>query len=219
MDVANTAAPSPQAEAIASAASSMAKVSKRLDVIKAALIYGEETKAAEAALADLGALLGLTASRPDNDEKPKTGPDVLWRSVSDKSGIALEAKTDKKPDSMYQKKDDIGQFHDHLGYLKKKYSKESFITAIVGREIPVSQESHPPADLRVIPIEGLQELAERVSKMYEYIAASTDTDPLPVKAQRWLGYLGLGWPACVNALPYSLATDLQRQTFTGEVVS
>lgn len=214
----DAAAPGPQAEAIGTAASNTAKVIKRLDSIKATLIYGDETKAAEAALADLGALLGLDASRPDNDEKPKTGPDVLWRSVSDKDGIALEAKTDKKPDSMYQKKEDIGQFHDHVGYLKKKHSKETFILAIVGRELPVSQESHPPADLRIIPIEGLQELTERVRKMYEYIEASVDSDPLPVKAQRWLGYLGLTWPACVNALPYSLATDLQRKAVTGEVV-
>ena len=40
-----------------------------------------------------------------------------------------------------------------------------------------------------------------------------------VKAQRWLGYLGLAWPACINALPYSLAADLQRQQSTGEVIS
>jgi hypothetical protein len=54
--------------------------------------------------------------------------------------------------------------------------------------------------------------------MYESIAASTDTDPLPVKAQRWPGYLGLAWPPCVNALPYSFAADLQRQAVTGDVV-
>ena len=214
----DTATPGPQAEAVATAAAHLAKVMKRLDLISTTLIYGDQTKAAEAALADLGSLLGLTASRPDNDEKPKTGPDVLWRSVSDKNGIALEAKTDKKLGSTYQKKDDIAQFHDHVGYMRRKHPKESFILSIVGRELPVSEESHPSADLRIIPIEGFQELAKRVRKMYEYIEASVDTDPLPVKSQRWLTYLGLTWPACVDALPYFLATDLQRHSADCEVL-
>ena len=107
-----------------------------MDSIKLTLIYGDETKAAEAALADLGVLFGLTASRPNLiSEKLKTGPDVLWRSVPTKAASLWQAKqkTDKKPDSMYQKKDDIGQFHDHVGYLKMKHSKETFILAIVGQ--------------------------------------------------------------------------------------
>jgi len=216
---ADVSPPGAQAETIGSTPINLPKVLKRLDVIKAGLAYGGDTKPAEAAISDLGALLGLTASRPDNEEKPKTGPDVLWRSVPDKTGIALEAKTDKKSNAMYQKKEDIGQFHDHVGYLHQRYGKESFVLAIVGPELRVSPECHPPANLRIIPIEGFQDLAERVRKLYEYIEASIDTDPLTVRAQRWLGYLGLDWPKCIDALPYSLATDLQRSQQTSDVVS
>jgi hypothetical protein len=211
--------PGAQAEAIASGSMNFQKVLKRLEIIRTNLVYGEDTKPAEAAISDLGTLLGLTASRPDNDEKPRTGPDVLWRSVPDKSGIALEAKTDKKSHAMYQKKDDIAQFHDHVGYLNKKYGKENFVLAIVGRELPVSPECHPPVNLRIIPIEGFQELADRVRRLYEYIDAASDTDTPAVKAQRWLGYLGLAWPSCIEALHYSFASDLQRPERTNDVTS
>jgi Helicase C-terminal domain/Type III restriction enzyme, res subunit len=209
-NVVDTIAPGPQADAIAILAANIPKALKRIDNIKATLLYGDNTNATEAALADLGSLLGLAASRPDNDEKPKTGPDVLWRLPAAKIGAALEAKTNKEPESMYQKKEDIGQFHDHVLYLKKKFPKESFIKGIVGRSLPVSAESNPPEDLRIIPLEGFQELTERARSLYEYIAAAPDSDPAPVKAQRWLGYLGLVFPACVDALSYSLATDLQQ---------
>ncbi len=122
-------------------------------MVKRDLIYGENTKAAEAALAELGRLLGLEATRPDNQPAPKkTGPDVLWRYTPSKSGVALEAKTNKKTDSQYQKKDDIGQFHDHLVYLKKKFPTETFFQAIVGRQLPVSDESNPTDELRIVPI-------------------------------------------------------------------
>ena len=68
---------------------------KTLAKIKRDLVYGEDTKPAEAALAELGRLLGLTASRPDNTKPKKTGPDVLWRHTHSMTGVALEAKQTK----------------------------------------------------------------------------------------------------------------------------
>ncbi|HXL25318.1 MAG TPA: hypothetical protein VN952_01495 [Chthoniobacterales bacterium] len=142
-----------QANRVAELAAKSAAVHKSLSMVKRDLIYGENTKAAEAALAELGRLLGLEATRPDNQPAPKkTGPDVLWRYTPSKSGVALEAKTNKKTDSQYQKKDDIGQFHDHLVYLKKKFPTETFFQAIVGRQLPVSDESNPTDELRIVPI-------------------------------------------------------------------
>ena len=109
--------PGVQANRVAQLAAQPASVQKALNIVKRDLVYGENTKPAEAALNELGRLLGLEATRPDNQPAPKgTGPDVLWRYTPWKTGVALEAKTNKKEGSQYQKKDDIGQFHDHLVY-------------------------------------------------------------------------------------------------------
>jgi len=120
------------------------------------------------------------------------------------------SKTNKKPDSQYQKKDDIGQFPDHLVYLIKKYPGETFFQAIVGRTLPVSNESNPPDDLRVVPLESFHELLGRVEQMYNFIESSTDSDPVAVKAERWLQALGLSWPQCFDSLPFKMATDLKK---------
>ncbi|MBL8240514.1 MAG: DEAD/DEAH box helicase family protein [Bryobacterales bacterium] len=201
-----------QANRIAENAAKIAKVHKALETVKKDLQYGENTKPSEEALAILGKLLGLDVTRPDNDHDPKkkTGPDVLWRYGPSKSGMALEAKTNKKTGSQYQKKDDIGQFHDHIAFLKKHFPEETFFQAIVGRSLPVSMESNPSDALRIVPLEGFQELVSRVEQLYNFLESSTDGDALPVKAERWLQTLGLSWPQCVDGLPYTLANDLKR---------
>lgn len=219
LSVESSDAPGPQAEAVGALARNNVSVQKIIAKIKRDLIYGDDTKPAEAALADLGRLLGLTAHRPDNTKPKKTGPDVLWRYLPSKAGVALEAKTDKKPKSQYQKTDDIGQFHDHVQYLTKAHPGETFLKAIVGPILPVSRQCHPPDDLRVVALEEFQRLNEHVQELYNYIAASTDRDPLPVLAQRWLSFLGLEWPQCFEALAFSLATDLQRDETSSDEVS
>jgi len=211
--------PGAQANRVAELATKSSAVQKSLKMIKQDLEYGDNTKSAEAALAELGKLLGLEASRPDNQPAPeRTGPDVLWRYAPSKTGVALEAKTNKKTGSQYQKKDDIGQFHDHLVYLKKQFPGEIFFQAIVGRELPVSTESNPTDELRIVPLEGFRELAGRVEQMFNFIEASTDSDPTPVKAERWLQTLGLSWPLCFDSLPFALANDLKRVDSQSEQV-
>lgn len=205
-------APGAQATCVAEYAAKSTRVHKALDSIRKNLQYGDNTNLLEEALATLGKLLGLESTRPDNAPNPneKTGPDVLWRHLSTKSGVALEAKTNKKAGSQYQKKDDIAQFHDHVAFLGKKFPEERFYQAIVGRTLMVSKESTPPEQLRIVPLEGFQELAVRVEQMYSFIESSTDSDSLSVKAERWIQNLGLSWPDCFDSLPYTLATDLKR---------
>jgi hypothetical protein len=210
--------PGPQAKAIASLAHDFTNVQKTLARIKRDLVYGSDTKPAEAALHELGRLLGLSASRPDNTKPKKTGPDVLWRFIPAAAGVALELKTDKKTGSQYTKKEDIGQFHDHVQYLLKKHSGEEFLKVIVGRLLAVSREAHPPDGLRIIELEEFQQLAGRVTKLYDYINASTDGDALPIQAQRWIEFLGMEWPQCMDGLAYSLANDLQRDERTADEI-
>jgi hypothetical protein len=140
----------------------------------------------------------------------KTGPDVLWRSVERKDGAALEAKTDKKITSQYQKVDDIGQFDDHVRFLQKTYSGERFQKVIVGRKLPVSSNSNPPDDLVIIPLEQFIELAGRLGEMLEFVESSAHENDLSVCVQKALAAFGLLWPECLTSLQAHLAVDLRN---------
>jgi hypothetical protein len=210
-------APSRQAHAIAAqGARWKAKTFAMLDNIIKDLKYGEPTDPtgpAEEALRTLGSLLGLDATRPDKEEG--TGPDVIWRHLPSKSGAALEAKTNKKETSQYQKKDDIGQFHDHANYLSQKHPGEAFRKVIVGRWLQVSSDCHPPEDLLIVPIESFHSLAERVRNLYQFLLGPDTGETPEATAERWLSVLGLQWPACIDSLPSKLAVDLQSDTPDG----
>ena len=63
--------------------------------------------------------------------------------------------------------------------------------------------------MRIIPLEGFQELTLRLKKLFVYIQDSAAEEEA-ISAERGLRHLGLLWPACVEALPSILATDLKR---------
>lgn len=204
------AAPTPSAQATRIAevlAKSRAKIVGQVEAAAAALVNGSPTKPTEAACQELGVFLGFASTRPEQEDG--TGPDVLWRCPEIGRGVALELKTDKKSTSQYTKKDDIGQFQDHVNYLAKKYQKELFKLRIVGPRIAVSPESNPPATLAVLEVQELQALAARVADMYRLLLSAEGTEDTATMAQRWLDQWGLGWPVVIEALPAVLATDLQ----------
>src|SRR5262245_60719537 len=207
--------PSYQAKSIAKVFEAQkSKIHSRLDKVIGDLVYGDQTNPVEEALRVLGTFLGVDSSRPDNDEGK--GPDVKWH-LPVKSRVALEAKTNKMPTSQYQKKDDIGQFHDHAEYLAKKHRDEDFRKVIVGRYLRVSADCHPPEDLRAIQLEGFRELAGRVKELYQALIDSHSNEPIEVVAERWLRELGLKWPSCIDGLPSKLAVDLQNDEPDGSV--
>jgi hypothetical protein len=205
--------PGPQALRIEKLLAKKAAVIKRLKEVKATLQYGPNTNAFEQALCDMGKLLGLESSRPEKESG--TGPDVLWRSPEDKAGAAFEAKTNKKPTSQYQKKEDIAQFHDHVQWLEKTYPGYAFYKAIVGRKLRVSADANPPSDLRVIVLEQFEGLADRFGKLLEFIESMENPGDTAICIERGLRLFGLTWPNCVESLESSLAVDLKHSEADG----
>lgn len=183
---------------------------KRIDSMVAAiesdLIYGKETKKAEESVKLLGIILGLDAERPDNSLG--SGPDVLWLADNAIRGAAFELKTNKEDDSEYSKSN-IKDCNDHHSWLESKYPDEIFIEELVGYQLKVSEVANPHGGLRVITVESLRELFERISSVFNKVTLAGDAD-VENEFQRWLEYYGLLWPDCVNALPYKLASDLKN---------
>lgn len=193
-----------------------ARAAGTLDGIVKALVYGPDTAAVEEALKVLGTMLGLDSSRPDKEER--TGPDVLWLGPSRKEGVALEAKTDKKPGSQYRKTEDVAQFHDHAGYLKKKYKSGSFRKVIVGPLLRVSPESNPPDDLLIVEVGAFVDLATRTRELYASLATAGPDGARDLAA--WtIEMSGLAWPNCIDSMPSRLAVDLQVESEPGADVS
>ncbi|MGB7160107.1 MAG: DEAD/DEAH box helicase family protein [Tepidisphaeraceae bacterium] len=186
-----------------------AKTIAQLKTIQERLVNGPDTKPAEAAMHELGELLGMVSTRPDTASEDGTGPDVLWRYPEKSEGAALELKTDKKAVSKYTKKEDIGQFQDHVNYLAKKHPDEDFRLRIVGPRVPVSPESNPPDDLRISEVEQFQGVAQRTETFYQLLVNSDGNESTAVTAERWLNHFGLDWPNVVDSLESDLATDLQ----------
>ena len=183
------------------------KIGQETSQIKNDLAYGPTTNPVEEALRRMGHLAGLVASRPEKEVG--TGPDVLWRSPEHKAGAAIEAKTNKKDGSQYRKKEDIGQFHDHVQWLEKNFPKEAFHKIIAGKKLRVSEDANPPGDLRIITLEQFQILVDRIKELYEYVGSAAKSGDVGICVERGLESLGLRWPKCIDSLESSLAIDLK----------
>lgn len=183
------------------------KIIQEVERLKNELTYGAATNPTEESLRRLGEFAGLIATRPEKESG--TGPDVLWRSPEHKAGAAVEAKTNKKDKSLYRKKEDIGQFHDHIQWLEKEFPDEEFRKIIVGKKHRVSEDANPPDDLRIIVLEQFQLLVDRLKELYEYVSSAAKTGDLDACVERGLQSLGLKWPNCIDSLESSLATDLK----------
>lgn len=177
------------------------------DQVDADLKYGPNTAKAEEALRLLGHILGLHSERPD--KRADSGPDVLWTGDGDIPAWGFELKTDKQPSSEYTKKDDIGQSHNHEGWLNARYGPNAEI-AIVGRWMPVSKQSDPSPRLRVIELDSFRDLLTRAKKAFEAVDAG-DKSSLDRAFQTWIDYYGLNWPLCIESLDSRLASDLRNQ--------
>jgi tetratricopeptide (TPR) repeat protein len=180
------------------------KIAKALGQIRGALKPGPKTNPVEQALKDLGRTLGLASSRPDDELG--TGPDILWLHEEKNEGIAFEAKTNKRGDASYSKRD-IGQCHDHIQWLSDEYPGAGFRKVVVGPVLPVSTAANPPDDLEVMNLEQFVGLCTRLEQLLAETEASGKMTP--EEAQTGITALGLDWPRCVESLESRLAVDLK----------
>lgn len=204
--------PMPQADAVVAMVNTLSPtaISKAFDSIAGDLKYGSATSKAEEALKRMGELLGLDACRPDN---ARTGPDVVWKFSSGDQAVSFELKTNKGTGTSYRK-EDIGQYHDHIEFLKTdtEFRRYTFRHLIVGKIRPVAQQANPPKDLRIVELEQFSDVLRRLRQLYDRLRALGDAET-KATAKYWIDKLGLEWPFCVDALQYELAIDLRDTRF------
>ncbi len=119
----------------------------------------------EAYVRKLGEILGFNSSRPDNDQG--IGPDVLWVDDKNKLVLGLELKTKKDSSSenslVIYTKDDIGQGHNHLTWIKDNYyDYECLGLLYVGPNGYISPKSSPSENMRLCTSQQIIVLRDQI---------------------------------------------------------
>lgn len=169
---------------------------------------GKNAEEHEQALCDLGSLLGLESSRPEKKANKK-GPDVAWLCPESKDALGLEAKTQKTKPVVYKKTRDIGQAHGSREWLKQNHPHLKDQIWMVGDLGDVVMQANPPPDLRVVPLESMMDLAQRLINVGRRIVVRPAGSSLESATQEALTYYGLLWPQVEESLEYRFAIDLQ----------
>jgi replicative superfamily II helicase len=87
------------------------------------LSFGMPAEKFEAALKDIGLMLGFLSQRPDKEFKK--GPDNLWCGVDNKY-IIFECKSDVDEDREDISKSEAGQMNSHCAWFRKEYMETPF---------------------------------------------------------------------------------------------
>ncbi|MEM1183491.1 MAG: DEAD/DEAH box helicase family protein [Planctomycetota bacterium] len=175
---------------------------------------GENAEEHEQALCDLGSLLGLESSRPEKTADNK-GPDVAWLCPESADALGLEAKTQKAKPAVYKKRD-IGQAHDSREWLKQNYSQMTDHVWIVGDHGDVVMQANPPTDLRLVTLESMMDLAQRLINAGRRIDVRPSGASLESATQEAFVYHRLLWPQVAESLEYRFAIDLQDNAVSDE---
>jgi tetratricopeptide (TPR) repeat protein len=158
----------------------------------------------EEGLRVLGELLGMTSTRPDKEFG--TGPDVLWL-VEGLPALCIEVKTNKEPDSNYQKKE-VGQLSDHIQWVKDNTTATEIIPVFVGPLRPATSTANPPNEYLVIGLEQFQQLGTRLTAALNDIACSALPLTLQVTVDEIFRERDLLWPKCFQNLESHILNEL-----------
>ncbi|KPQ01695.1 DEAD/DEAH box helicase family protein [Marinobacter sp. HL-58] len=124
---------------------------------------GGSSAEVEAALRELGDLLGFDSTRPDNDQG--LGPDVIWADDHSEVLIPFELKTDKTMESVISKKD-VGQGHQHQEWVADNYHKfENLGLVYVSAAGSCDATASPSEDMYQCDLRAFATLRDQVLSM------------------------------------------------------
>jgi uncharacterized protein YukE len=170
---------------------------------------GKNADEHEQALCDLGSLLGVDSRRPER-EADRRGPDVAWICPESKLAIGLEAKTQKAKPTVYKKRD-IGQSLDSREWLRQHYSTFDCEIWIIGDLGDVVMQANPPPNLKIVTLESMLDLAQRLVYAGRRISVRRAGTLLESAVQEAFEYYGLIWPKIMDSLDYRMAIELQNE--------
>ena len=125
----------------------------------------------EESLKNLGAMLGYSTSRPDNDDQ--VGPDVLWI-LNEDEALVVEAKSRKNSGNPINK-EEHGQLLESMGWFAETYPNHRAHGAIVN-DAPTVTNHVAPAGTFGLTFKGLNLLVDHSRSLLEAITATNASD-------------------------------------------
>ena len=135
------------------------------------------TNKTDEALRALGQHLGLLSTRPDNDFG--VGPDVLWR-IEEGPALCIETKTQKRDSSTYNK-NDVGQMHNHIQWVRDNCGDIRVIPLFIGPLVKASDKANFPSDFLVSTLAAFEDLGQRLRRAL--IEVAQNVLPLTLSSQ------------------------------------
>jgi len=135
------------------------------------LTWGEDsTDKFEAAMKDLGDLLGFGSQRPDNEYRDG-GPDNLW-AVGGLHFYVIECKSGVKNDGRLISKDHCNQLLGSVSWFRRNYDNSCTATPVLIEPVNRFQpEASPSQDMRIIDDEKLRLLREAIRSFGRSVAS------------------------------------------------
>lgn len=164
----------------------------------AAILTDEATSSRqhEEAVRQIGAALGFRASRPDNEQE--TGPDVLWLTPDERLALVFELKTEK--DETPYRKEEVGQLHQHIQWVRDTYPDAEQVPFLVGPRRGCTEQASPPPQVRVVSAEELSRLADDVRKLYRRVVTQGGDLLAPATLHAGLDEFRLSWASLPDQL-------------------
>ena len=160
----------------------------------------------EEAIRCLGQFLGLHSTRPDKEFG--TGPDVLWIG-QEGHALCIEVKADKQDSSLYRK-DDVGQLHNHIQWVRDNHEVSDIVPVFVGPMLPASNEASPRSDMRVVELRRLEELGQRLVAALQDVAQHALPLSLENDLNHAMKHRNLMYPETFSNLEAVFLVDIPR---------
>lgn len=133
----------------------------KIDSILADLCFGCKANKFEAALQEIGRLLGYISQRPD--QQYNVGPDNLWIFPNGLDFIGFECKNEVLNTRKYISKDEVGQMNNHIGWFEQEYGADKNIKYIhIHQTNIVSNKANYTKEVSIITSKELDKLKKNI---------------------------------------------------------
>ena len=140
-----------------------------LNAVLSDLSFGISSKKFEAALHEIGLLLGYISQRPD--QVANAGPDNLWMEPATRQFFAFECKNEVLSGRTSINKSEVGQMNNHIGWFEKNYKTDTNVSYIhIHATNVISGQANYNQEVRIMTPAKLNELRSSVNDMVKELA-------------------------------------------------
>jgi hypothetical protein len=113
--------------------------------------------------------------------------------------LCIEVKSDKKPDSRYQK-NEIGQLGDHVQWVKDHSDVSVVIPLFLGPLVSATSSANPPKDFFVSSLKQFRVIADRLTAALADVAKASLPLTVRPNVHKFFKERDLLWEKCLKEI-------------------